>query len=188
MSTVRIKRKHVLDSDSDDDDDAPSASVAVASVSNGSSEKENTVREKATTTQKGSSPHSPSRAAEETRLRRAARGDADDDDKTGSQEIELLAERSPEELEAEKVEQAKRDGNFFNLADSQPVDEDGPTLPSEPGNDADDTDDDATPRSFLERHARTLLPAVLRATLDASTQEKCDVLHATLSETAVAAL
>ena len=40
MSTVRIKRKHVLDSDSDDDD-APSASVAVASVSNGSSEKEN---------------------------------------------------------------------------------------------------------------------------------------------------
>ena len=41
MSTVRIKRKHVLDSDSDDDDDAPSASVAVASVSNGSSEKEN---------------------------------------------------------------------------------------------------------------------------------------------------
>jgi len=128
MSTVRIKRKHVLDSDSDDDDDAPSASVAVASVSIGSSEKENTVREKATTTQKGSSPHSPSRAAEETRLRRAARGDADDDDKTGSQEIELLAERSPEELEAEKVEQAKRDGNFFNLADSQPVDEDGPTM------------------------------------------------------------
>ena len=125
---MRIKRKHVLDSDSDDDDDAPSASVAVASVSNGSSEKENTVREKATTTQKGSSPHSPSRAAEETRLRRAARGDADDDDKTGSQEIELLAERSPEELEAEKVEQAKRDGNFFNLADSQPVDEDGPTM------------------------------------------------------------
>jgi len=124
-------------------------------------------------------------AAEETRLRRAARGDADDDDKTDSQEIELLAERSPEELEAEKVEQAKRDGNFFNLADSQPVDEDGPTLPSEP---ADDTDDDATPRSFLERHARTLLPAVLRATLDASAQEKCDVLHATLRETAVAAL
>ena len=41
MSTVRIKRKHVLDSDSDDDDDAPSASVALASVSNGSSEKEN---------------------------------------------------------------------------------------------------------------------------------------------------
>ena len=67
-------------------------------------------------------------AAEETRLRRAARGDDDDDDKTGSQEIELLAERSPEELEAEKVEQAKRDGNFFNLADSQPVDEDGPTM------------------------------------------------------------
>ena len=124
-------------------------------------------------------------AAEETRLRRAARGDDDDNDKTGSQEIELLAERSPEELEAEKVEQAKRDGNFFNLADSQPVDEDGPTLPSEP---ADDTDDDATPRSFLERHARTLLPAVLRATLDASAQEKCDVLHATLRETAVAAL
>jgi hypothetical protein len=68
MSTVRIKRKHVLDSDSDDDDDAPSASasVAVASVSNGSSEKENTVREKATTTQKGSSPHSPSRATMST--------------------------------------------------------------------------------------------------------------------------
>ena len=41
MSTVRIKRKHVLDSDSDDDDDAPSASVALASVSNGSSENEN---------------------------------------------------------------------------------------------------------------------------------------------------
>ena len=40
MSTVRIKRKHVLDSDSDDDD-APSTSIAVASVSNGSSEKEN---------------------------------------------------------------------------------------------------------------------------------------------------
>ena len=66
MSTVRIKRKHVLDSDSDDDDDAPSASVAVASVSNGSSEKENTVLEKATTTQKGSSPHSPSRATMST--------------------------------------------------------------------------------------------------------------------------
>ena len=87
-------------------------------------------------------------AAEETRLRRAARGDDDDDDKTGSQEIELLAERSPEELEAEKVEQAKRDGNFFNLADSQPVDEDGPTLPSEPA-------DDTTTRTTTRRLDRS---------------------------------
>ena len=129
-------------------------------------------------------------AAEEERSRRAR--DCPDD----SQEIEVLAERSPEELEAERIERAKREGNFFNLADSQPLpggnddDDDGATLPSEPAA-ADDAFDDDTPfvnRSFLERHARELLPAVLRAMLDASSAEKCDALHAALRESAVAAL
>ena len=129
-------------------------------------------------------------AAEEERSRRARDGPDD------SQEIEVLAERSPEELEAERIERAKREGNFFNLADSQPLpggnddDDDGATLPSEPAA-ADDAVDDDTPfvnRSFLERHARELLPAVLRAMLDASSAEKCDALHAALRESAVAAL
>ena len=52
-------------------------------------------------------------AAEEERSRRARDGPDD------SQEIEVLAERSPEELEAERIERAKREGNYFNLADSQ---------------------------------------------------------------------
>ena len=129
-------------------------------------------------------------AAEEERSRRARDGPDD------SQEIEVLAERSPEELEAERIERAKREGNFFNLADSQPLpggddDDDGATLPSEPAA-ADDVVDDENPgtldRSFLERHARELLPAVLRAMLDASSAEKCDALHAALRESAVAAL
>ena len=113
------------------------------------------------------------------------------------QEIEVLAERSPEELEAERIERAKREGNFFNLADSQP-------LPGRrrrrrrdvalgtPPPPSDDVVDDENPgtldRSFLERHARELLPAVLRAMLDASSAEKCDALHAALQESAVAAL
>ena len=129
-------------------------------------------------------------AAEEERSRRARDGPDD------SQEIEVLAERSPEELEAERIERAKREGNFFNLADSQPLpggnddDDDGATLPSEPAAADDAVDDDTTfvNRSFLERHARELLPAVLRAMLDASSAEKCDALHAALRESAVAAL
>ena len=81
-------------------------------------------------------------AAEEERSRRARDGSDD------SQEIEVLAERSPEELEAEKIERAKRRGDYFNLADSQPLpggnddDDDGATLPSEPA--ADDAVDDDT--------------------------------------------
>ena len=127
-------------------------------------------------------------AAEEERSRRARDGSDD------SQEIEVLAERSPEELEAEKIERAKRRGDFFNLADSQglldggaDLNHDGATLPSEPAGNDDETHSELG-RSFLERHARELLPAVLRAMLDASSAEKCDALHAALRESAVAAL
>ena len=46
---------------------------------------------------------------------------ATDSNSDTSDEIEVLCEKTPEVCEAEKIEKAKRDGNFINLVDSEPA-------------------------------------------------------------------
>jgi hypothetical protein len=82
----------------------------------------------------------------------------------------------------------KAEGNFLDLTSSQAIPD---TLGADPAP-ADDDGDSSPPappaKSLLDRHAATLLPALLRGVLDVSKAEKCNVLHATLREAAVAAL
>lgn len=53
--------------------------------------------------------------------KQATRNDDADSNSDTSDEIEVLCEKTPEACEAEKIEKAKRDGNFINLVDSEPA-------------------------------------------------------------------
>jgi len=46
---------------------------------------------------------------------------ATDSNSDTSDEIEVLCEKTPEACEAEKIEKAKRDGNFIDLVHSEPA-------------------------------------------------------------------
>ena len=54
-------------------------------------------------------------------VKQAIRNDDTDRNSDTSDEIEVLCEKTPEVCEAEKIEKAKRDGNFINLVDSEPA-------------------------------------------------------------------
>ena len=53
--------------------------------------------------------------------KQATRNDDADSNSDTSDEIEVLCEKTPEACEAEKIEKAKRDGNFIDLVDSEPT-------------------------------------------------------------------
>jgi hypothetical protein len=54
-------------------------------------------------------------------VKQAIRNDDTDRNSDTSDEIEVLCEKTPEVCEAEKIEKAKRDGNFINLVHSEPA-------------------------------------------------------------------
>lgn len=53
--------------------------------------------------------------------KQATRNDDADSNSDTSDEIEVLCEKTPEACEAEKIEKAKRDGNFIDLVHSEPA-------------------------------------------------------------------
>ena len=54
-------------------------------------------------------------------VKQATRNDDADSNSDTSDEIEVLCEKTPEACEAEKIEKAKRDGNFIDLVHSEPA-------------------------------------------------------------------
>lgn len=124
------------------------------------------------------------RAAEEAAAEEAAAAGNEEDP-----ELEVLAEKSSSEIEKEKLELAKAQGDFFEIDVSQRATS---TRSGGGGADAIDDDDDgpaaAPPKTLLETHAAVLLPALMRGVVDVSRRVGCAFLHATLRETAVATL
>ena len=104
-------------------------------------------------------------------------------------EVEVVAEKSLEEVEREKLRRAREEGDYLDLTSSQV--ETVTTPPErEVANEKKPSGRRACPfpRSTLAAHARMMLPGVLRGVLDVSRDAGCHVLHATLREAAVAAL
>ena len=104
-------------------------------------------------------------------------------------EVEVVAEKSLEEVEREKLRRAREEGDYLDLTSSQV--ETITTPPErEVANEKKPSGRRACPfpRSTLAAHARMMLPGVLRGVLDVSRDAGCHVLHATLREAAVAAL
>ena len=124
------------------------------------------------------------RAAEEAAAEEAAAAGNEEDP-----ELEVLAEKSSSEIEKEKLELAKAQGDFFEIDVSQRATS---TRSGGGGADAIDDDDDgpaaAPPKTLLETHGAVLLPALMRGVVDVSRRVGCAFLHATLRETAVATL
>ena len=98
-------------------------------------------------------------------------------------DVEVVAEKSLEELEMEKLDRAREDGNYLDLTSSQGEVE-TITTPERPKRD----EPSNPPKSFLACHARETLPGLLIGVVDVSRRAGCRVLHATLREAAVATL
>ena len=103
-------------------------------------------------------------------------------------EVEVVAEKSLEEVEREKLRRAREEGDYLDLTSSQV--ETVTTPPNAKSRTKKPSGRRACPfpRSTLAAHARMMLPGVLRGVLDVSRDAGCHVLHATLREAAVAAL
>ena len=120
-------------------------------------------------------------AASNEAARQASFFSAGDED----MEVEVVAEKSLEEVEHEKLRRAREEGNYLDLTSSQT---ETVTTPPEREEAEPSPRPCPPPRSTLAAHARVMLPGVLRGVLDVSRDVGCHVLHATLREAAVAAL
>ena len=120
-------------------------------------------------------------ALKEAAAKEASSVSAGDDE----MEVEVVAEKSLEEVEREKLRRAREEGDYLDLTSSQvetittPPEREGAEPCPRPC---------PPPRSTLAAHARVMLPGVLRGVLDVSREVGCHGLHATLREAAVAAL
>ena len=128
-------------------------------------------------------------AEREAALKEAAAKEAARLAKAGDDvEVEVVAEKSLEEVEREKLRRAREEGDYLDLTSSQVE-----TVTTPPEREVAEKKSRGRqacpfPRSTLAAHARVMLPGVLRGVLDVSRDAGCHVLHATLREAAVAAL
>ena len=108
------------------------------------------------------------------------------DDETDDDGFEVVAEKSLDEIEQDRLKQAREEGNYLDLTSSQVEIITTPPEPEVvPKNNKPHV---PPPRSTLSKHAFTMLPGMLRGVLDITRDAQCTTLHATLREAAVAAL
>jgi hypothetical protein len=113
-------------------------------------------------------------------------GPAAEDDED---EVFVVAEKSLEEIEQERLRKALEEGNYLDLTSSQVE----TITTDDPVAGADDTTTVnkiyvPPPRSTLSAHAFVMLPGLIRGVLDITKDANCTIVHSTLWELAVAAL